>query len=328
MSGLSAAIPVFLAPLFVLLLSCSPQSPALPEGSFVTDGAGEQVALLPVKARVLSLAPNMTEIFCWLSAAQAGAGADTAESERVRLIAVSEHCDWPDSVTSLPRAGSLLQPDYERIARMKPDIVLASCEGNPPALASFLKRAKIPLYVARVDSLASLYSTLTNLSHLFFPEAGMVWEEHLTESVRALRDTLGGESVFFQIGDTTQAWSFGKKTLLHDLVTLAGARNLGASHVGSFPQYDGEALARLRPSLVILLSGTNPKRDTLFWERYAPGAKILSVPPSPFERPGPRLVQALREFCAEHNAGSRNVRLHTHKKIARFRIPQDSVRAL
>jgi iron complex transport system substrate-binding protein len=192
----------------------------------------------------------------------------------------------------------MLMPDYERILRLAPDIVLASFEGNPPALEAVLARANIPLYVARVDSLAALYTTLTNLSLLFSltegQREGMAWERELGENLNALRGALRGQRIFFQIGDTTQAWSFGKTTLLHDLIRLAGAENLGARRAGSFPQFDSEALSRLDPDMVILLSGSDPKSDAAFWARYAPRARLLRVPPDRFERPGPRMVEAMR----------------------------------
>jgi len=298
-----AACGFFAAVLCAALSSCAPQTPAKSDGGFVTDSRG--VHIEPGEyARVISLAPNMTEIFMRLRDARENAKSappQEREAERLtdsRLIAVSEQCDWPEAVKALPRAGSLLMPDYERIAAMKPGIVLASYEGNPPALADFLKRSGIPLYAARIDSLASLYSTLTNLSRLFFPGESMTWENSLTEKVNKLSGALAGERVFFQIGSTTQAWSFGQETLLHDLLILAGAENLGAKRRGNFPQFDGEAMARLFPTLVILLSGSDHKRDTAFWNKYAPGARVRSLPPSPFERPGPRLIDALLELSA------------------------------
>jgi iron complex transport system substrate-binding protein len=294
--------------------------------NFVTDSRGAHIALGREYIRVISLAPNMTEIFSWISdpdgsvprsskdaasfarerdpdGSEPTQGAtsmlqSTRNTDTPRLVAVSEQCDWPERIKTLPRAGSLLMPDYERIAKMKPDIVLASYEGNPPALADFLKRARIPLYAARIDSIAALYTTLTNLSLLFFPDGNMDWENSLTENMRALENTLAGERIFFQIGSATQAWSFGRKTLLHDLTELAGAQNLGASRRGLFPQFNGEALARLKPSLVILLSGSDHKRDINFWNQYAPEAKIHAMPPNPYERPGPRLIQALLELSA------------------------------
>jgi iron complex transport system substrate-binding protein len=236
----------------------------------------------------------MTEIFTWICAAHTR----TEIEYGAALVAVSEQCDWSEPIKSLPRTGSLLMPDYERIAALKPDIVLASYEGNPPALTEFLQRMRIPLYAARIDSIAALYTALTNLSLLFFPGEAMDWEAPLTAKVHALHGTLAGERIFFQIGSATQAWSFGRETLLHDLMSRTGAHNLGANRPGAFPQFDGETLARLKPSLVILLSGSDHKHDTAFWNRYAPDARIESIPPNPFERPGPRLIEALLELSA------------------------------
>jgi ABC-type Fe3+-hydroxamate transport system substrate-binding protein len=244
----------------------------------------------------------MTEIFAWLSEEYASL-TNAPRQIPPGLIAVSEQCDWPGTLASLPRAGSMLMPDYERILRMKPDIILASFEGNPPALGDFVKRMDIPLYAARIDSLPALYAALSNFSRLFFPDQGMPWTDRLQEKRHALKGKLTGQRVFFQIGLTDQAWSFGKNTLLHDLITLAGGENLGAAHPGSFPRFDAEALARIRPSLVVLLSGSAYARDTAFWEKYAPGVRILSARADAFERPGPRLFAALRDMDTPKTSG-------------------------
>jgi iron complex transport system substrate-binding protein len=56
---------------------------------------------------------------------------------------------------ALPKVGGM-QPNVEKIAALKPDLVLASSEGNHPALAPALAAAGIPLYVVRTDRLQEI----------------------------------------------------------------------------------------------------------------------------------------------------------------------------
>ena len=247
----------------------------------LVDGRGVAVRVPAHVAHVVTAAPNLSELVFWI-----GAGA--------RIVGVSDQCDWPPEVTRLPRVGGLVTPDSERIARLKPDLVLASFEGNPPQLADSMRAAGIPLFVVRITSLATLREALARLNDIFFNGTNRSPVAHFEKNLAALQGRLSGKKVFIQIGTTAQAWSFGAATLAGDLLRHAGATNLGARHHGAFPQYDSESLARLDPDLVVLLSGTDPVRDRAFWTTHAPRARIVIVAdPSPFERPGPRLIDAI-----------------------------------
>jgi iron complex transport system substrate-binding protein len=64
--------------------------------------------------RIVSLTCSNTEIVCGLGCAH-------------MLVGVDDHSDHPaEVVASLPRVGPDLQIDVERVASLRPDLVLAS----------------------------------------------------------------------------------------------------------------------------------------------------------------------------------------------------------
>ncbi|MCW8844594.1 MAG: ABC transporter substrate-binding protein, partial [Gammaproteobacteria bacterium] len=69
-------------------------------------------------ARVVALAPNLAEMVY-----QAGAG-DT-------LVGVVAFSDFPEQVSSLPGVGDAFRVDFEQLAVLHPDLVLAWGGGNP-----------------------------------------------------------------------------------------------------------------------------------------------------------------------------------------------------
>ena len=62
--------------------------------------------------RVVSLSPALTELVCHLKMAKC-------------LVGRSVSCDRPSQVKQLPAVGDFARPDLEKLAKLKPDLVLA-----------------------------------------------------------------------------------------------------------------------------------------------------------------------------------------------------------
>lgn len=63
-------------------------------------------------ASVVSLSPAMTEIVCALGYGD-------------KLTGISEYCDYPESVTEKPTAGSAANPDIDEIISLAPELLLS-----------------------------------------------------------------------------------------------------------------------------------------------------------------------------------------------------------
>ncbi|MGB8507541.1 MAG: ABC transporter substrate-binding protein, partial [Pyrinomonadaceae bacterium] len=72
-------------------------------------------------ARIISLSPNVTEILYGIGAFD-------------RVVAVSEHSDYPPEAMGLPRVGGWGNPNLEQIAALRPELVIF-----PDAQAGFVK---------------------------------------------------------------------------------------------------------------------------------------------------------------------------------------------
>ena len=69
-------------------------------------------------SRIVSLAPHVTELVY-----AAGAGD--------RLVGVVEYSDYPAEAQELPLIGDAFRLDYEAVAQLQPDLVLAWQSGTP-----------------------------------------------------------------------------------------------------------------------------------------------------------------------------------------------------
>jgi len=105
---------------------------------------------LPAR-RVVSLAPNITELMFAV-----GAGA--------QLVGVDKYSDQPaPEVDRLPRVGSNYEPSLERIAGLAPDLVFLSKSANKRETAEALERMGIPTFLTETPGLAEMGRTLRDV---------------------------------------------------------------------------------------------------------------------------------------------------------------------
>ena len=107
------------------------------------DSAARQKA-----SRIISLVPALTEMVFAIGAGSA-------------VVAVSSYDDYPPEVRSLPKVGALIDPDVERIIKLRPDLVLLY--GSQADLMTQLSRASIRYFEYRHGGLAEVTSTIRAL---------------------------------------------------------------------------------------------------------------------------------------------------------------------
>ncbi len=101
--------------LFLVLPICL-MTPAVADT--LVDQLRRQVAIPDNPQRVIAMAPSITEIIYAL------------EQEN-RLIGATRYSDYPIEATKLPKIGSYVRPDLERIVALNPDLCIATKDGNP-----------------------------------------------------------------------------------------------------------------------------------------------------------------------------------------------------
>ena len=82
------------------------------------DQLGRKVVLSDNPMRIVSLAPNITEIVFALG-------------QEHRLIGVTRYSDFPPEAKQIPSVGSYVNLDLEKIVSLKPDLCIATKDGNP-----------------------------------------------------------------------------------------------------------------------------------------------------------------------------------------------------
>jgi iron complex transport system substrate-binding protein len=276
----AASGPLFCFGALVVLLSCN----APVESRTTTDDLSREVTLPHNVRRVITLAPNVTELVYAIGAGD-------------RVVGTDDFSDYPPAAARVTKVGGM-QPNVEQITALKPDLVLASTEGNHPALAPALAAVGIPLYVVRTDRLPQIAVAMTRLGQLLDAPGAHAAAVRLERDIAAQRRTrTNGPRVLFAVW-TDPLYVGGRETFVDDLLRLTGAQN--AVDVTGWPQYSLEALAAHPPDLIIYpQKSVNAQQLAILLEK-AGGLHVAARPVNEdvFTRPGPRVGEAAKGLNA------------------------------
>lgn len=246
------------------------------------DDLGREVALPPRIARVITLAPNVTELIFAVGAGE-------------KIVGSDDFSDFPEAARKVAKVGGM-QPNVERIAALAPDVVIASTEGNHPNLVPALAAAGIPLFVVRTDRVAEVAAAMRRLGAILDAPRTEAAARELEQAIAAQRRTrTNAPRVLFAVW-TDPLYVGGRDTFTDDLIRLSGAHN--AVQVNGWPQYSLEALVASPPDLLLYPRGAVTPEQMRALQRRVPEmtAQIVEVDENIFQRPGPRVAEAARRL--------------------------------
>jgi iron complex transport system substrate-binding protein len=229
------------------------------------------------------------------------------------LVGVDDHSDFPvDVVQRLPRVGPDLDIDVERVAALRPDLVLASLTvPGHERVVERLSRAGLPFVATEPVSLEDVYADIARVGDLLgaSDRASEVIREMRTELDAPISDR--GPSLLVEWWPKPVIVP-GKLSWVTDMIIAAGGTNpLAGELVKSRPITDDEARSFDPAAVVISWCGVKPEkyrpdivRRRTAWQgvRALKRDGIYCVPEAYLGRPGPRLtlgVRALRAIVKE-----------------------------
>lgn len=222
-------------------------------------------------------------------------------------MGVSRFSDYPEAARELPKVGSYVHLDLERIVALEPDLCIAIKDGNPKNVVDRLETLGIPVYAVNPQSLETVIDTIRTLGKLLNAEshaqilaAGL--EQRIAWTDEKVSRASARPGIFFQIG-VAPIVSAGSGTFINEIIERAGGRNLAAGATG-YPRFSREQVLGLAPEVLIITSMARGKifeqvRDEwLEWEEMpaARNNRVYIQESDLFDRPSPRLVDGLEHL--------------------------------
>jgi len=259
------------------------------------DEVGREVTVSFPPKRIISLAPNITEILFSL-------GLDE------EIVGVSIHCNFPEKAKTKVQVGSYISLDFERIVSLKPDLIIATGAGNTRDMVERLEKLGFPTYVIFPKNFDDVLQSIGHLSQVVDRERegiGIIQGvKRRKQRVVELTQGLPRPKVFLQIGDAPIV-TVGKKSFGDNLIHLAGGENIAGKEKEMYPRLGMEEILKRSPE-VMIISSMNPKGDyqkiLQEWSRWktipaVKNGRIHLIDSDLVDRPSPRIIEGLEEIA-------------------------------
>lgn len=224
-----------------------------------------------------------------------------------RLVARTVADERIPALRPLPPVGTHMRPNMELIVACKPDVVIQLVGRHEAAtLGQDLRRLGVPVLLFRMESFEDMFSVLQRLGVLAgTPERVQELERQYRARLEAVRQRVNAQPpvrVFYE-ARYPNLLGAGKDSIVNDIITWAGGRNVVTTH-GKLVRLNEEELIRCNPDAYIIQQGPmNPAPAPLESRRHfdplraAQTGRVLMVDEIAFARPGPRAVDAVETLA-------------------------------
>ncbi|WP_052078368.1 ABC transporter substrate-binding protein [Spirochaeta lutea] len=260
------------------------------QSSELPDAASEVSTPQQSPQRIVSLAPNVTEILFALGIQN-------------RLVGRTDFCDYPAGVSEIPSIGGGMDAGVEGILALKPDLVIAPRDYFTASVEK-LQDLSIPVLILdTVTELSGVFESISGIAQAAgVPNRGDALVQSMKERLQILQTELETLSsprprVYYAVGFGDGGdWTAGGDTYIHQMITLAGGENIAADVSGW--SYSLEKLLEHDPELV-LLPGSWPAEDAF---KVTPGYssltavtedRLYTINNDLIDRQGPRSIDGL-----------------------------------
>jgi len=270
----------------------------------VVDDDGRALTLAAPARRMVTIAPNLTEIVADLGALD-------------RLVATVDTSNHPSAARTVPRIGDHQRLDLERLIALRPEVVLVWTHGGTERELEALRRAGLALFKVEPMRLDEVPGAIEKVARLLGLDAvGRGRAAALREALAALRAARPAAAapvdVFYQVW-AEPLMTITDRQLIGDVIALCGGRNVFGALAPLVPQVSTEAVLRARPEAILAAredgsggpAARRAPQDRAFaaWRRFADFTPVrrgwlYTLPGDEITRAGPRIVDGARAMCS------------------------------
>ncbi len=206
----------------------------------------EIAATVPPPQRIVSLAPSLTETLFALGLGE-------------RVVGVTRYCAYPPEARELPKIGGYLDPSYEALLSLQPDLVVLI-----PSSDEIERRLEsLGVRVLRVDQhdVEGVLESITSLAaSCGVPEQGARLRASVEERLQKVAARIAGEPrpravvvVGHDVGGgvVRSVWAAGPDTFYDGVLQIAGGVNGVEGGLARYPELSREGLASIDPDVVL-----------------------------------------------------------------------------
>lgn len=264
----------------------------------------EQVRTTRAPRRIVSMAPSITETLFALGLGD-------------RVVGVTQYCRYPAEANDKTRVGGYLNPSFEAIVALKPDLVVTLDSQREPSSAFDKLRLGPPLCVCHknVEGVLDSFRTLGRVCGAETKAREIVLDaEARMERIRQKTTGLERPRVMLAIQGTVEGGRLedlciaGSDGFFDRIIALAGGQNAYPPSPVRFPMVSAESILWMNPQVIVDMTpglDTKPRDEQTVlvdWRQVAEVEAVASGRVHVVDQdyafvPGPRFILLVEDLA-------------------------------
>ena len=210
-----------------------------------------------------------------------------------RVVAVSEFTTYPPEALNKPTCGGLVNPNYEMIMSLRPDLILSQTASGE--LASFAHDLGVALEANELSDMASIVAAILRVGRAIEEEdAARALCARMIADVQSVSVRVAARAPVRVLvvagrepGSLTGIYAAGPGTFLNDAILAAGGVNVFDDLPQPYDSVNKETLLERRPEVIVELHGmrrtrppSRPSAAHLAGPRHCPPCRTAASTPS------------------------------------------------
>lgn len=263
-------------------------------GEELADDLGRRVKIDAAPRRIVSLAPNLTEILFAI-----GSGGE--------VVGVTSYCDYPPEAVTKEHVGDTLRPNLEKIVALKPDLVLVTTSSQLEGLTREMERLSIPVWVTSPRTVREVIGTIRRIGRVAGRRAeaeGLAAEmEARLARIEQRVGRLPRVRVLYVL-QVSPLITVGGGSYIDDLLSTAGGESISGGEAQQYPQFSRESVIARAPEVILFPeyhgNGAIDEEELRRIFGTTPAVRfnrLVRVNPDWTDRPGPRIIDGLEQVA-------------------------------
>ncbi|MBU2585788.1 MAG: ABC transporter substrate-binding protein [Bacteroidetes bacterium] len=278
--------------LCLLCLSCEKSDNKSQQQYFLQDDLGNEFIFERVPEKIISTAPNLTEILFKLELNE-------------KIIGVTSQCDFPAEAKSKEIIGDMLSLNFEKIVNLQPDLLFITVEGNTKEAYNKLIDLGIKVFVSNPRDLAGIDKTISDFGKIFNIEkiADSVINDFQSRKEKIKQELASIKKTSMFVVSLSPLILAGKNTFINEILIECGLKNIAENSIVPYPVFSREEVLNKNPEFILIPNDLVRVNEQIL--EYYPewnnldalkAKRILLLQPDIFMRPGPRYIYAMENL--------------------------------
>ena len=244
--------------------------------------------------RIISLTPANTEILYALNLGD-------------KIVGVTTYCNYPPPASRKEKVGDFSHPNLEKIASLKPDLILATDLEQMPTVTA-LRKLGFNVLVVDPQNFNQLFENIDRIGELTGTKTqAFILNQSLQARINKVTQKIASFSrlapkIFIEIS-VNPLMTAARDTFLDEMTNMLHAVNIAHDLPRAYSRVSEEFVISQNPDFIVLTSPTAKSyfMNNSVWQKTSAVAQqqvINDINPDLLMRPGPRLVDGL-ELLAE-----------------------------